>query len=88
MERRLQIREPVLVMLSGRTRIQGEWSEEMMHLDAVIDVDETARRALGLGRRTSVFRYPGAIHDVFLSRRAVRQEAYEDLVLWLRSHPD
>ncbi|MDN4644049.1 alpha/beta hydrolase [Arthrobacter sp. PsM3] len=84
---RLDVKAPVLVMLSGRTRIQAEWSEELMDVDAVIDVEETARRALGLGRRAAVFRYPGAIHDIFLSRRAVRQEAYDDLVLWLSLYP-
>ncbi|OFI37948.1 lysophospholipase [Arthrobacter sp. SW1] len=86
-ERKLDIDAPVLVMLSGRTRIQTEWSAELMRVDAVIDVEETARRALGLGRRTAVFRYPGALHDVFLSRRTVRQQAYRDLVLWLESYP-
>ncbi|QCO98701.1 alpha/beta hydrolase [Arthrobacter sp. 24S4-2] len=86
-ERRLDIGAPVLVMLSDRTRIQAEWSEELMGMDAVIDVEQTARRALGLGRRTSVYRYPGAIHDIFLSRREVRQEAYRDLVAWLHSYP-
>ena len=84
---RLAISSPVLVMLSGRTRIQAEWSEELMGLDAVIDVEETARSALRLGRRTAVFRYPGAIHDIFLSGRAVRQEAYDDVVLWLSLYP-
>lgn len=87
-QRRLNITSPVLVMLSGRTRIQAEWSEELMELDAVIDVDETARRALGLGRRAAVFRYPGALHDIFLSRPEVRQEAYDDLLLWLSLYPD
>lgn len=86
-ERRLDIAAPVLVMLSDRTRIQAEWSEELMRVDAVIDVEQTARRALGLGRRTAVFRYPGAIHDVFLSRSEVRQEAYRDLVAWLHGYP-
>lgn len=85
--RRLDITSPVLVMLSGRTRIQAEWSEELMGLDAVIDVEETAHSALRLGRRAAVFRYPGAIHDLFLSRRPVRQEAYDDLVLWLSLYP-
>ncbi len=68
-ERKLNIDAPVLVLLSGRTRIQAEWTAELMRVDAVIDVEQTARRALGLGRRTAVFRYPGALHDVFLSRR-------------------
>ncbi|WP_441417754.1 alpha/beta hydrolase [Arthrobacter sp. YAF16] len=86
-QRRLDITSPVLVMLSGRTHVQAEWSDVLMDVDAVIDVEETARRALGLGRRAAVFRYPGAIHDVFLSRRTVRQEAYDDLLLWLSLYP-
>lgn len=82
----LDITAPVLVMLSDRTRIQAEWTEELMHADAVIDVEETATRALRLGRRVAVFRYPGAIHDVFLSRQRIRQEAYRDLVRWVQSY--
>jgi hypothetical protein len=34
----------------------------------------------------AVFRYPGAIHDVFLSRRGVREEACRDLAAWLRAY--
>lgn len=86
-ERHLAIDAPVLVMLSGRTQIQSEWSAELMHVDAVIDVEETACRALRLGRRTAVFRYPGAIHDIFLSRHRIRQEAYRDLTVWLEAYP-
>ncbi|RKO21319.1 alpha/beta hydrolase [Pseudarthrobacter phenanthrenivorans] len=86
-ERRLDIRAPTLVLLSARTRIQIEWSAELMEADAVIDVEETANRSLRLGRRVAVFRYPGAIHDVFLSRRAVREEACGDLAAWLRAYP-
>lgn len=86
-ERKLNIDAPVLVLLSGRTRIQAEWSAELMRADAVIDVEETSRRALGLGRRTAVFRYPGALHDVFLSRRTIRQQAYRDVAIWLASYP-
>ena len=87
-EAKLHIQEPVLVLLAGRTRIQAEWTEELMGVDAVIDVEETARRALGLGRRTAIFRYPGAIHDIFLSRSAIRHEAYQDVVHWLRAYPE
>ncbi|MGM9470668.1 alpha/beta hydrolase [Pseudarthrobacter sp. YS3] len=83
--RGLDITAPVLVLLSDRTRIQAEWTAELMHVDAVIDVEETATRALRLGRRVSVFRYPGAMHDVFLSSQRIREEAYRDVVRWVRS---
>ena len=85
--RKLNIDAPVLVLLSGRTRIQAEWTPDLMRADAVIDVEETSRRALGLARRTAVFRYPGALHDVFLSRRTVRQQAYRDVAVWLGAYP-
>jgi alpha-beta hydrolase superfamily lysophospholipase len=85
--RGLAITAPVLVMLSDRTRIQAEWTEELMHADAVIDVEETASRALRLGRKVTVFRYPGAIHDVFLSQRQIREEAFRDVACWLQSYP-
>ncbi|MET4591394.1 alpha/beta hydrolase [Arthrobacter sp. 754] len=83
--RGLDITVPVLVLLSDRTRIQAEWTAELMHVDAVIDVEETAVRALRLGRRVAVFRYPGAMHDVFLSLRRIREEAYRDVVRWVLS---
>lgn len=86
-EKRLHVAAPTLVLLSERTRIQMDWSAEMMEADAVINVEETANRALRLGRRVAVFRYPGALHDVFLSRRKVREEAYRDLAAWLRGYP-
>lgn len=86
-ERKLNIDAPVLVLLSGRTRIQAEWTADLMRADAVIDVEETSRRALGLGRRTAVFRYPGALHDIFLSRRTIRQQAYRDVAVWFASYP-
>ncbi|MGO4186743.1 alpha/beta hydrolase [Pseudarthrobacter sp. TAF60_1] len=85
--RGLNITAPVLVLLSDRTRIQAEWTEELMHADAVIDVEETATRALRLGRRVTVFRYPGAIHDIFLSQRRIREEAYRDVGCWVESYP-
>lgn len=84
--RGLDIKAPVLVMLSDRTKIQAEWSEGLMHADAVIDVEETATRALHLGRRIAVFRYPGAVHDVFLSQVRIREEAYRDVARWAQSY--
>ncbi|MFJ3957794.1 alpha/beta hydrolase [Arthrobacter sp. NPDC090010] len=79
----LNIDAPVLVMLSERSKIQTDYTEELKTLDAVIDVHETAKRALGLSRRVAVFRYRGAIHDIFMSARDVREQAYKECMDWL-----
>jgi acetyl esterase/lipase len=52
-----------------------------------LDVEETASRALRLGRKVTVFRYPGAIHDIFLSQRRIPEEAYREVACWMQSYP-
>ncbi|MDP5226005.1 MULTISPECIES: alpha/beta hydrolase [Arthrobacter] len=82
-QRGLDIDAPVLVLLSQRSKIQAEYTDELKTLDAVIDVHETAKRALGLSRKVAVFRYKGAIHDIFMSARDVREQAYKECMDWL-----
>lgn len=82
----LHIDTPILMLLSGRSLIQADWSPEMMSVDAVIDVQEMARLGLQIGRRVMVNRYPGALHDVFLSSEPVRNQAYTDIQDWLRAY--
>lgn len=84
--RGLKIAEPICVLLSARSKIQAVYSEEMSGVDAVIDVNVIARRSLHLGRRVSVFRYDGALHDVFLSKKPVRDIALKELQEWLVRH--
>ena len=46
-------------------------------------VDDIARTATRLGRDVAVARIDGALHDVFLSRPAPRDEAYRVVERWL-----
>ena len=77
---------PVLVLVSERSHFATRWSEEMRRADTVIDVELTVRRALGLGPLVTVARIRDAVHDVFLSPAAVRDEAYWQLTRWLRAY--
>ncbi|WP_353808495.1 alpha/beta hydrolase [Agromyces sp. SYSU T00194] len=80
----IDVGAPVLTLLSKRTTIQARWSEEMRSSDSVLVVDEMAERALRLGPSVTVERIDGALHDVFLSRPEVRQDAYARVTRWLR----
>lgn len=79
----LSIDVPVITLLSKRSLISLIWSEEMLRSDIVLVVDDIARRALKLGEAVTVVRLDGAIHDVFLSAKPVRDEAYRQLDRWL-----
>ena len=80
----LAIDAPVCVLLSARSALPTHWSDELTRVDSVLNVDDIARAALGLGASVTVERIDGAIHDVFLSRHEARDEAYARLDRWVR----
>lgn len=79
----LRISAPVCVLLSARSAIPTRWSDELTSADTVLVVDEVAKRALALGPSVTVERIDGALHDVFLSRKQARDDAYARLERWV-----
>lgn len=73
---------PVLTLLSKESLLQTTWSEKMLHCDTVLVVDQIAERATRLGSDVSVRRLDGALHDVFLSARPVREAGYAAIRRW------
>lgn len=74
---------PALVMLAERSSNPMVWSQHMTSTDSVLTVDDIAKAATRLGRRVSVERIRGGIHDLFLSSADPRAEAYAALQHWL-----
>lgn len=79
----LTIEAPICVLLSARTALPLRWSDELLSADSVLVVDDIARAALNLGPSVTIERLDGALHDVFLSRKEVRDEAYVRLGRWV-----
>ncbi|MFK4761898.1 alpha/beta hydrolase [Microbacterium sp. ZW T5_45] len=79
----LSIDAPVCVLLSTRSATPTRWSDDLTRADTVLVVDDIARAALKLGPSVTVERIDGALHDVFLSRREARSEAYARLGRWV-----
>ena len=79
----LHIDVPVCVLLSARTAVPTRWSDELTRADSVLVVDDIARAALRLGPSVTIERIDGALHDVFLSGREARDEAYARLGRWV-----
>ncbi len=79
----VSIEAPILVVCSSASTISATWSEEMRHTDSILDVTSMVRRAAELGDSVTIRRLPDALHDVFLSRAEVRQEATATVLRWL-----
>lgn len=79
----LDLSIPVLVLISRRSTLRARWGEDMKSSDIVLSVDYVARRSPSLGSLVTIARIDGAIHEVFLSRKPVREAAWRTVRRWL-----
>ena len=82
----LDIRAPVLSMMSDRSTIAPRWSPAMMASDSVLVVDDIASRSLKLGATVTVARIAGGLHDLTLSAPPVRAAAFAAITRWLSGY--
>lgn len=78
----LNIAEPILVMISARSAEPTEWDASLLFMDIVLDLDKIASYVGRLGDQVTLRRLDGALHDVFLSVPAVRQQAFREVTAW------
>lgn len=76
---------PALVLRSDASCLRLRFDERMRSADSVLDVRAMDAAARRLGPEVRVEVLPGAVHDVFLSREAVRERALRVLRRWLGS---
>ncbi|MHA7176351.1 alpha/beta hydrolase [Arthrobacter sp. Sr24] len=82
----LKLPMPILVLLSSKSMLGPVWSDQMLQADVVLDVRSLAVRTLSLGNSVTLERIDGALHEVFLSRLPVREDAYAKLARWLHGY--
>lgn len=80
----LSIDAPILVLTSSRSISENEWSSDFLAADSVLTVENIWKRVPFLGRKTTLVKLDGAIHDVLLSRAAVRAQAFAEIASFLR----
>lgn len=79
----LEISAPVLVLHSAISYDGTQWSDLCRNADTVLDVEQIRQSALKIGDKVTVVRLHGAIHDVFLSRKKVRNTALYEVRRWI-----
>ena len=75
---------PVLVLTSAKTDFAAGGTTDLHAADTVLDVEQIARRATKLGRHVTIVKFDGGLHDLFLSRPAVREQVFDEVVRWCR----
>jgi alpha-beta hydrolase superfamily lysophospholipase len=86
--RGLSVPAPVLVLTSAGSSHPKEYDESCTSTDIVLEVELIRKWAHKLGDQVTLTRVHGAIHDVFLSRKDVRETAYAELSRWADAYLD
>jgi alpha-beta hydrolase superfamily lysophospholipase len=85
--RGLDIRSPILVLSATRST-KPTWHSDpaVMTTDIVLDVEQIRRHAPMLGRHVTVAQVEGAMHDVFLSAKPVRDTVMTEIDRFLSAY--
>jgi len=73
----LHIASPILVLHSGCSVKGEEWVDEYTRCDGILDARLIRDASPKLGSRVQTAQIDGALHDVFLSKKEVRDNAYD-----------
>ena len=82
----LGIGVPILVLASARTEFARRWHEGLRVVDSVLDVEQTAARAVRLGPHVTVVRIPDGLHDLTLSAPHVREQALDEIGRFIEAY--
>ena len=83
---KLDIKSPVLVMRSGCTIVGEEWTDDYLRCDGVLNVDHIDEWAPELGEKVTTRTITGGLHDLYLSRKDVRDNAYRETFEFIDRH--
>jgi alpha-beta hydrolase superfamily lysophospholipase len=81
--RGIDVGAPVLTLCSTASSLPQVWSEDACQSDIVLDVKQIAKWSHQLSSNVTVIRVHHAIHDVYCSRKQVRDEAFAQTQRWL-----
>ncbi len=83
LQKGLDLKMPILVMCSDSSFVADEWTPDFWRADVVLDVNDIVKYASCLGDDVEVVQINGGIHDLILSPKAAREEAYKDIFSFL-----
>lgn len=83
--RRRAVKVPVLLMHSSDSVRKGDLKYKYFHADAILDVETISHYGTRLGDDVTEVTFEGGLHDLALSRKAIRVKMFEIMLDWLRT---
>lgn len=83
----LGITQPILVLHSDKSLVPTEMSPALQQADAVLDVDQIQQYSPALGDEVKIVAIKDGMHDILLSKKEVRENAFQEMATWLAQLP-
>jgi alpha-beta hydrolase superfamily lysophospholipase len=84
MEKVLKINKSILVLHSKKSIYISKWDDEIFSGDAILNVNDIRDKALNISApKKDVIAIDGAVHDMVLSKKTVRELVLKTLFDWL-----
>lgn len=77
---------PILVLHGDKSIYGSTWSEAYKKADAVLNVNHIRKYAHRIKGDVTVTQIANGIHDILLSKKPVREKAYEKIFEWMNNH--
>lgn len=77
------ISQPILILHSDKTSFAKNWDDVILKSDMVLNVEHIKTHGDRLGENVAFAEIEGAMHDVFLSSKVVRNKAFESVFDYL-----
>ncbi len=81
----LHISIPILLLHSSSSYLPRKWSEDIHKKDVVLNIDHMIKYADNLGDNVKRIEITDGRHDIFLSIKEVRVEAFDKMFSWLKT---
>jgi alpha-beta hydrolase superfamily lysophospholipase len=81
----IELKKPLLIMHPAESVNGSKWNDKFKHADLVVNVKDIVRQSTKIKADLKIISLDGAVHDVMLSSKPVRDKAYRELFSWLAS---
>jgi len=81
-----QLELPILVMHSSKSKNIDIYTKEAQSADIVLNIEDIKSIGRNLGEDVTLLSIKDALHDIFLSKLEIRQNALDEMFVWLNKH--
>jgi alpha-beta hydrolase superfamily lysophospholipase len=85
----ISIDKPILILHSLKSICPSKWTDEVFESDIILNIEDIIQKSKGIiAKHKAVIAIDGAMHDIVLSKKPVRNKVFTTIFEWLKVNFD